>query len=855
MKQNILKLTFVALMAAFALNTAFAQQPHVYINPGHGGYDSDDRNMVIYPWSQGDSAGSWESKSNLRKGLALVEILEKKGYKTSISRVTNTTADDLNLSTIVALCNASGADVFYSIHSNATGTSARSNFPMGIYRGYTGQPVVPNSDVLTADLGEYLIANTTTVWTSNRYAIYGDWTFYPQWGTQGLGVLRGNKAVSMLDEGSFHDYIPEAYRLLSLYYCWLEAWNFSLGADKYFGRLDNYGLGIVAGNIRDDRIKRLQECAQDFIIYGDDELMPIHNATVRLLDSSGNEVQRCKTDTLRNGIYLFKYVTPGYYTVEVTEPSHFTQTKPVMVTANAPTYQNFYIKRVRDTPPVVVNYSPVWNEGDPAVKCSTDIELEFNWDMDSATTCDAFTLDPPLRGKFKWTDSYYRLIFTPEDAFGVNTLYTLTLKRTAEHAGGTQMDEDFVMKFRTQGRNHLTELAVFPYENAPVHYKTPTVELRVDSMLDTYNLFNRLRVLDSQGNELDWNKRGIKYNKTGDPYGFIRIPLVKDIEPGKNYKLILDWDIADTAGIHLVEPRVINFKGVDAGEEKPGTELIDDFETASGYLDFIDADDQTTTFKSVTDKLFGSKALQVTYDFGSGQWLMMIDAHANNTIFAHGDMLGVHVYGDMGCNEMYARFMRSDGNVFDVPMGKIDFHGWRYMSVALNQLPQDLTAYMQGFFFKRGSDVMGKTGTIRFDNLIKGEGTGLAGDVNGDGEVNIADVNAAIDDILSGRFEASADVNGDGEINIADVNAIIDIILGGGNKMDVAGVKVTCGGDYVVASADTYVQGIELIGGNGQRLLAGGGNVLNVSSIEPGVYIVRVIVNDTPVPCRVVIGK
>ncbi len=55
------------------------------------------------------------------------------------------------------------------------------------------------------------------------------------------------------------------------------------------------------------------------------------------------------------------------------------------------------------------------------------------------------------------------------------------------------------------------------------------------------------------------------------------------------------------------------------------------------------------------------------------------------------------------------------------------------------------------------------------------------GDVNGDGEVNIADVNALIDIILGGYANAStmkrADVNGDGEVNIADVNALIDIIL------------------------------------------------------------------------------
>ena len=52
-------------------------------------------------------------------------------------------------------------------------------------------------------------------------------------------------------------------------------------------------------------------------------------------------------------------------------------------------------------------------------------------------------------------------------------------------------------------------------------------------------------------------------------------------------------------------------------------------------------------------------------------------------------------------------------------------------------------------------------------------------DVNGDGEVNIADVNAIIDMILSGSAAAAGDVNGDGEVNIGDINAVIDGILKG----------------------------------------------------------------------------
>lgn len=55
--------------------------------------------------------------------------------------------------------------------------------------------------------------------------------------------------------------------------------------------------------------------------------------------------------------------------------------------------------------------------------------------------------------------------------------------------------------------------------------------------------------------------------------------------------------------------------------------------------------------------------------------------------------------------------------------------------------------------------------------------TTVNADVNGDGEVTIADVNVTIDAILSGTSNVSADVNGDGEVTIADVNLVIDAIL------------------------------------------------------------------------------
>ncbi len=69
----------------------------------------------------------------------------------------------------------------------------------------------------------------------------------------------------------------------------------------------------------------------------------------------------------------------------------------------------------------------------------------------------------------------------------------------------------------------------------------------------------------------------------------------------------------------------------------------------------------------------------------------------------------------------------------------------------------------------------------------------VKGDVNGDGEVNIGDLNSIITVILENRDDPAADVNGDGEVNIGDVNAEIALILGGGEPEPYDGPIV--GGD------------------------------------------------------------
>lgn len=82
----------------------------IYINPGHGGHDSDDRHII--------ATGFWESDGNLGKGTHLKNILNSFNAMTKMSRTTNNTADDLPLSVIVSDANNFDADYFQSIHSN-----------------------------------------------------------------------------------------------------------------------------------------------------------------------------------------------------------------------------------------------------------------------------------------------------------------------------------------------------------------------------------------------------------------------------------------------------------------------------------------------------------------------------------------------------------------------------------------------------------------------------------------------------------------------------------------------------------------------------------------------------------------
>lgn len=770
---------------SFGATARTAQGLKIYINPGHGGHDANDRNVVIPPYAAGDPNGYWESNSNLSKGLQLRDMLLAKGYQVQMSRVTNTSDDDLGLSKIAQLSTESGADLFISIHSNATGTPSRVNFPLMLFRGYDSDPEKPAAKEFCTILNKYLLENQATVWTHPNPNIRGDWSFYPSWGTQGLGVLRDNGITCMLSEGSYHDYIPEAYRLMSDDYCWLEAYHFRQAIDEFFG-VDAETTGVIAGRINDNRFPR----GGDFATFGDDKLATIDNAVVTLYDANGDKVAGYTTDAVNlNGFFLFKDVQPGNYKIEVAESdTHFSESCNVTVSADNISYANMLLQRKRLTPPQVTAYSPVWAEGDPLMLCNVPVTISFNWDMDTQATEKAFTISPAVEGKISWEDLNTKMVFTPTTPYQTGTEYTVTLSTEAAHADGMTMVEPLSFRFCTNDRDYMGILSHYPSDNAQVHYSGAAIEFRFDKKPNTTKLFNNLSCVDSNGNDVSFYKRGLKSSTTKDVYGFFRVPFTGNLTVGETYTLTLGGPLADRDGITIGDNVKVTFTAVDATHTNESATEVDNMSgnnfaySAEGSIGVT-----TATIKaSTTQKLF-DKAQEIAYTFSDDEQCEAYFTRQpadTDAIINTGDKLGVHVYGDLTGNEIYLE-LTSDVSSRYQPICTMDFLGWKYIEIPVTEA--EAPSRLTGLKLVEVPSQMSKTGTAFIDRITVGE-------------------DAGVDDAVMSQIS----------------------------------VYPNPASQYLIANAPAFITSVSLIDLNGRTLTTVGGNVINVSAVPSGNYLMRV---------------
>ena len=724
-----MKRIFLFIMLAVVAAAGFQAQAKrmsdlkIYINPGHGGYTGNDRPIHLYPFAQNDTLGYWESKSNLYKGLHMYHILDSLGATPYLSRIKNTEDDDRSLSGIAAEANQLGVDLFFSIHSNA---GEDVNYPIMLYREETlGNARYPENITLSEILGKNLYSNKLPVWT-HPLQIAGDLTFYLGVYKTGLGVLRTLYTVGLLSEGGMHEHRPEAYRLMNDDYWWLEAWHFVRSIMEYYDTEDRFVTGNVAGIVYDDNNLREKDMPVGFHNYERDRFAPVNFCLVELLDKAGNVVQKRTTDNMYNGVFVFRNVTPGDYTLRTTHDEYYTTESPVTVKANEVTYNDIALNMRREYPLDILSYTPVVEEGQ-LVSCATTIEFDFNSDIDIDSFQKAFSITPAVEGRFIYSKNLHHAAFVPESSFNQSTDYTVRLDKSASTPDRTYshpgMNEDWEIKFTTLARDRVELIDQFPAPDGEIHYLAPTVEFRFDNSLNTSGLYDMITITDSKGNVVDVNKRNCKFNKLSNNYGNAIFAFSKDLVPGETYTAHLSGEIRDRELLPMGKDYEFTFKAVDVTADVEAYTPDFNFELAAPFA--YNAEHSTgisTTLPtckiSTAAKINGKSSGLFSYAFSAthdGECVWMYTGEEPVLIDA-GDEIQMYVNGDFNNHELYVG-VTSGTDIKWLKLADLTYLGWKHCAAEVD-LDASFAYMLAGFKLVQTESRITQKGSFYIDDLV-----------------------------------------------------------------------------------------------------------------------------------------
>lgn len=830
--KRIALIIMTALIACGTIDATKMKDLNIVIDPGHGGYEGNDRGMNIWPYCVVTEESMWESKSNLWKALHAKNILDSIGTKITLTRETNEgyydyddddTNNEPSLYARAQVANSLQADAFFSIHSNA-GESV--NYPLMIYheQDVAGNPRSQESVKLAGVVNDVFNTSKYSNWvnykgqinTETPGRVTGDRSLLGY----SLGVLRNCYVTSMLSEGGMHEHRPQAHRLMSQDYCWLEAWYFVQAIMDYFETEDRFVTGNVAGVIYDDHNIRSIEYTGNYAkhtMLGRDKNMPLNGAYVELLDEAGNVVQTRTTDKDYNGVFVFRNITPGKYTVHATKDNYYEKYTEVEVVADKVTYQDMPLCMKRESPLTITSYYPNVAEGE-LVSCGDKIVLEFNYDVDVEAFEKAFTITPAVAGYFEYETSYHKVSFIPEISFTKETDYTVTIAKSActtdTICASNTMAEDFVFKFRTMPRERLEVLANYPANGGSVHYTKPSLEFRFDMKLSGAEAWNNVKIYDKDNNELAVNTRSSKYNQLSNGYGNLSIVMTKDFVEGETYRAVLLGSLRDAENLLLVNDMEISFTAKNEGADKEGV-LLESFDEASLFAYNTDETvgiSNTTPkyYKNTSDKLFGTAAGKFSYNFSSNrEGVVVYDyAGAATDSIMKNDIIGLHVYGDFNDHELYVGVTNGTDTKYE-KVCDLSFKGWEYHEVAMSSLEAEMPYHLTHIKLVQVTSPITQSGAFYLDNMM---------------------------------------------LKATNVDGVESVSMNDGNN----GIKVypVPASDMIYVEAAEDINGLELIDVNGVKVAGNTGcTSINVENLHQGVYLLKVKTDSGSTLHRVAISR
>lgn len=195
----------------------------IFIDPGHGGEDRKNKSK---------NGKIIEADVNLRVAKYLKNYFESAGAVVLMSRYEDT-AVDLKIRTDLA--NNSGADIFISIHHNASGSADdySSDYTSTFYHSNEADS---DYEPCNRDLARYIQRDLAYVMRNSGGlgsfdGTYSDFIIYPK---EGFAVLRKSKIPAVLIECAFHTSRFEEARLGFEEFNEIQAWGIFRGTGKYF---------------------------------------------------------------------------------------------------------------------------------------------------------------------------------------------------------------------------------------------------------------------------------------------------------------------------------------------------------------------------------------------------------------------------------------------------------------------------------------------------------------------------------------------------------------------------------------------------------------------------------------------
>ncbi len=679
----------------------------IFINPGHGGNDDNDRHMIATDF--------WESEGNLTKGLFLRQLLEDRNATVYMSRTTNYTSDDLALSAIASMANTANADIFLSIHSN--GFDGTRNQPLVLFRGYDNDPVYPAAKTLAHILWAKLYEKSNC-WTHTSEWVKGDWTFYPEWGDKvGLGVLRTLTLPGVLSEGSFHDYIPEGWRLRNESHLHHEAWSMLRALQQYYS-IASEPTGIIAGTVRDE----LTEPLWYFRPGTNDRHLPLNGVTVSLMPSG----RTVTLDNLNNGFFMFDSVPPGTYQVVAGGMTDFfNDTVTATVTGGATTLADLLPSFDTVRIPVVTELLPVTTDSLPFNQAFV---LKFNIPMDRSAVQSAFVIEPAVSVTYEWDEKSRILTVKPVTGFASKTPYVMKLVTTAASKWGVTMQAEFRVDFVTKARPRLVIEKVWPAQGATGVTLFPRITLRFDAPPDQASATAGIRVLDNQSVPLAKQNENFSQEGGRDTYSF---GLASPLQLNTAYTIEIDASVKDISGVTVGSKSVSTFTTRTPAYFSGN--IVEPFETIGAFWDpeasgsTTGTDNPLTTFTSSTT-IYKSSPLAGKLDYvftGDDGGLCRVYNTAKPSIGSNTSLVfAIWVYGDLSNNELEYWFY-SPGSVNQiVPAVTVNWAGWDLIQVPFSSIGGSGDWQFHSIVVRQTTAGL-KSGTMYFDDAMVITPTGI----------------------------------------------------------------------------------------------------------------------------------